>query len=533
VAPEPMEVGIMDELMGIVEDPMSILDKPLFLYGGIGILALILLAVVVMRRRRMQDGFEESILNVGNASPNAGPESSMSGMSSMGESSMVSDFAMSEMSGMSGIQADASDVDPVSEADVYLAYGRHQQAEDILKEAIKTTPDRQELKLKLLEVYFAAKNREAFEQHAQDLHDALGNESDPLWAKAVTMGAQLCPGSDLFGSASAESLKKELAGGDNDEDLLDFEFDFDTDLGSNKSAGKVSTGDTDTDEMFAAIDSLGETGNAEDLDFNLDMDEKKAAPAPAKREGNVSVAETSLDFDVSSLDFDLEDEADTEVAAADKTSEIDLDMADDVASATNPDLDLSIDDTSLDIDTGEIEAADDEYSLDFSAEESRDEDTQAIDLDATKLGKPEVGESGVDENALDMDFDMGELSLDDSDDVPNNEKTQMLNAADLDFGTDDTDSLELDDMDELSLDDSSAEDDMVLAAGGESDMSELEDLDDDVFGEVDEVGTKLDLARAYVDMGDSDGARGILNEVIEEGDDSQKSQAKELLEQIG
>jgi pilus assembly protein FimV len=47
-----------------------------------------------------------------------------------------------------------------------------------------------------------------------------------------------------------------------------------------------------------------------------------------------------------------------------------------------------------------------------------------------------------------------------------------------------------------------------------------------------EVGTKLDLARAYVDMGDPDGARSILNEVIEEGDPAQQQEARKLLDEL-
>jgi len=47
-----------------------------------------------------------------------------------------------------------------------------------------------------------------------------------------------------------------------------------------------------------------------------------------------------------------------------------------------------------------------------------------------------------------------------------------------------------------------------------------------------EVGTKLDLARAYVDMGDAAGARSILEEVFDEGDDPQKQQAQQLLDSL-
>ena len=57
-------------------------------------------------------------------------------------------------------------------------------------------------------------------------------------------------------------------------------------------------------------------------------------------------------------------------------------------------------------------------------------------------------------------------------------------------------------------------------------------MDDDALADIDEVGTKLDLARAYIDMGDPDGARSILDEVMEEGNDDQKKEAQELLDKI-
>jgi pilus assembly protein FimV len=57
---------------------------------------------------------------------------------------------------------------------------------------------------------------------------------------------------------------------------------------------------------------------------------------------------------------------------------------------------------------------------------------------------------------------------------------------------------------------------------------DLSDLDD-----VDEVSTKLDLAKAYLDMGDADGTRSILDEVMTEGNDDQKKEADDLLRQLG
>lgn len=412
-APEPEPAAPAPAPM---EEP-SLLENPMVMYGGLGALLLIIIAVVIQRRRKMQDGFEESILNVGGGDGDAGATAeSMGG----GESSMVSDFAMSEMSGMSGIEADAADVDPISEADVYLAYGRHQQAEDILNEALEKEPERNEIKLKLLEVFFAAKNRESFEQKAQEFHDALGDESDPMWAKVVTMGGQLCPGSDLFGGGSAEALKEDLQvdASEGDDDLLDFDFDIDSDSVATEGA----TGDADTDEMFAELeaatsgDDAAETAAVEEednsLDFDMDMGTETSAEAEEPAAAEKPAADNSLDFDVSSLDFNLDTDAATETAEA-----------------------ASGDDGGLDFDLGDVDEATEE---------------EALVGDDDGLGDDELGD----------------------------------------------------------------------------------ELDDDAFGDVDEIGTKLDLAKAYVDMGDGDGAKSILDEVMEEGDDAQKKQAEELLAQL-
>jgi len=74
--------------------------------------------------------------------------------------------------------------------------------------------------------------------------------------------------------------------------------------------------------------------------------------------------------------------------------------------------------------------------------------------------------------------------------------------------------------------------DMAAAAQGSSDDSENGlGLADGVQGNDDEIGTKLDLARAYRDMGDTEGARRMLEEVLEEGSDAQKEEARALLDE--
>ena len=83
------------------------------------------------------------------------------------------------------------------------------------------------------------------------------------------------------------------------------------------------------------------------------------------------------------------------------------------------------------------------------------------------------------------------------------------------------------DLDSLDVD--------AAAAGGAAGLSSADsDEADDLLQDdepLDEAGTKLDLARAYLDMGDADGARSLLDEVVQEGDDQQRRMAEELLRQ--
>src|SRR3569833_624817 len=98
------------------------------------------------------------------------------------------------------------EIEPVVEADVYLAYRRYQQAEALILAALALQPQRLELKVKLLEIYYAARNTESFRSVAESLHNDLWqNPDDALWQRVVTMGAELLPDHILFaGGAGAK-----------------------------------------------------------------------------------------------------------------------------------------------------------------------------------------------------------------------------------------------------------------------------------------------------------------------------------------
>jgi pilus assembly protein FimV len=95
-------------------------------------------------------------------------------------------------------QLDAiGDVDPVAEADVYLAYGRDLQAEEILKEAMRSNPERLAIRTKLLEVYAKRRDIKGFELLATQLFALTRGEGDD-WAKAQELGAQIDPENALY-----------------------------------------------------------------------------------------------------------------------------------------------------------------------------------------------------------------------------------------------------------------------------------------------------------------------------------------------
>ena len=94
-------------------------------------------------------------------------------------------------------QLDTGDVDPVAEADVYLAYGRDLQAEEILKESLKNHPDRNAARLKLLEIYAKRKDVRSFEMTAAELFALTEGVGDD-WKKAQDLGRNLDPVNPLY-----------------------------------------------------------------------------------------------------------------------------------------------------------------------------------------------------------------------------------------------------------------------------------------------------------------------------------------------
>ena len=379
--------------------------------------------------------------------------------------------------------------DVIAEADVYLAYGIYQQAEELLNKAIDQNPERDDYRLKLLETHYAAKDAAAFEQLAEDVHTRKGNDKS-YWDRVVTMGMELSPTNSLFSGAGA-------AIGDLDANALlpdtptttDLDLDAggdenDFDLGLDSDSGEAELDDTELDSGLDDMDLSG----MEDTHINVEPENLEA--------------DTELDLDTD-LSGDLAGDL-ANITSEFNSTDIDTSVAED-NTATDLEFDLGeMDDTAASDDSAESEDMDidDDFSLDF---------------DAADLGFEEAEEE-TEEVALDADLDLGDALEDDlSEESVEIDLSEDLGSASDDSG-DDIGDIDLGSADELDLNDVDAGDDE------EFDISELSE-------DVDEVSTKLDLARAYIDMGDKDGARSILEEVKSEGNDEQQQQAEALIQQ--
>ncbi len=237
-------------------------------------------------------------------------------------------------------QLDAiGDVDPVAEADVYLAYGRDLQAEEILKEAMRTNPDRLAIRTKLLEVYAKRRDTKGFELLATQLYGLTGGGQGEDWAKAQELGQQIDPDNPLYRAGGRPADAPD--GGDRGAELLGastmpqsvlpsasqfgspasnfgslggsaapqsrpapLDVDLDLDLDAPSQPGPLQS--TATQAFAPAPAPISGYGNA-DIDFDLSPSPAPAPAPTASRDGPAS--EFGMDLDLSSVSLDLDEPA--------------------------------------------------------------------------------------------------------------------------------------------------------------------------------------------------------------------------------
>eukprot|EP01034_Spumella_vulgaris_P039034 gene39034-biopygen33161 len=168
---------------------------------GIALAALLAGAGFILARRRKQE--QATVLSkpeisvLGDPGAQAQPLIAETGGQSVDTNNSVfnSNFAPSAS------QLDTNEVDPVAEADVYIAYGRDAQAEEILKEALRTHPERHPVRLKLMEIYANRKDARSFEMQAGELYAMTKGEGEE-WQQAAALGLSIDPHNPLYANVS-------------------------------------------------------------------------------------------------------------------------------------------------------------------------------------------------------------------------------------------------------------------------------------------------------------------------------------------
>ncbi len=392
--------------------------------------------------------------------------------------------------------------DVLGEADIYIAYGRFTQAAELLQDAINNEPHRADLRLKLMEVQAELGDQEGFARQERELNEIGGAYSEIEQLKSRYPGMAVAALGAFAGANAASAL-------DNDAD--NFSLDDLTLDDQEPAAAPVDDMDLSLDDLEAELDRDLTSGSSDSLndfgDLSLGDDELDLASTSSPAGSGIS----DLDFDLS---LDDTPSTSSNAALSDDLADFSLDLDEPKTTATSEEDDFLL---SLDDDISSSSSNDFSSSTDFSG--NSDFADLSLEPDAT----PEL-HAGLDaEHELPADFD---LSV--PDDAPSAPVSNETFAAKLDEVT-----AELDQMSEkLDLPEEDDFDSLIAPATGAAAGGLDADDDFDFLSGTDETATKLDLARAYIDMGDSEGARDILDEVISEGSDAQQQEARELIARI-
>lgn len=408
-------------------------DRNVLMGAGAAIIALLAGLLMLASRRRKKDlegtaadDMGESIL----LEPEPDESGAEAAPSAAGpDSSFLNEFSPSDVQALNN--EDSAEVDPIAEADVYIAYGRYQQAEELIKQALAKEPDRSQLKFKLLDVLYAKPDVAGFVALAKEMAMAGIDSSEPeQWSRVRTMGQELAPDEPLFSGGEVESSEDSVLNEDDTVSMMDDDLHLSelADLAEDEStfvddlegrSPALAGLDQNDAEQGAAADELSELES-----LNLDLDEIESPPS-AELDASTAKSETK--------GLGLAGDADSSLASLDEATK-------------SQDDDLAIDD------------------MDVFSELT--EELSQLEEASTLLDEPVDLNAPPPEDELDITLD--------------------------------------------------------------SKLNDAENLESDL-AEDDEVETKLDLARAYIEMGDAEGAIGLLNEVKEEGSPQQASTADKLL----
>lgn len=482
------------------------------------------------------------------------------------------------MSSETAIHVDQQDA--LAEADFHMAYGLYDQAADLIKIAIQREPQRRDLKFKLLEIFFVWGNKDSFVEAARDLYETRDVAPAGEWDRILVMGKQIAPENSMFkGGAQhvGDMIDVNLEGGENRVDIDLFAAPETSDTGSNLD---FEVGNTGSRSKPSSLDFLlDETANRKSA---VNLDDTREMDANARTQETPTIESPMLDTDHT---IERPTPRVGEQTIRERTVALSFDKDTNLAPATDQTAELSIDDLGLDVGGLESTGSLEQSGLADQIQIGDDEMTRiARAPDIKPPPRPSSLEPTMEVPAMGMDkvakrgngHDKPAASDDGDEEGVSTIYLEQLANAEGEFvdtlgpGTSDTAMLGPEDLDldlarlgeesrQLEEDTARRKAARAQSSGNEptaempmhrpaADLSPTVEQPRPKMDRADfvattalpemepvtmsEVGTKLDLARAYMDMGDPDGARSILEEVLGEGNSGQRAEAQRLLDSI-
>ncbi len=454
-APQP---SLLDEYLG---DPLML--------GGLGAVMLLLVGYGAYEWRKKKRA-ARSQFNVGLLGAAAGGAAGSS---------------VADVGGATATAGAGEEVDPLAEADVYMAYGRDTQAEEILLEALQKDASRPIVHSKLLQIYAKRRDTKQFEATALKMKGLVNGEG-PEWDKAMALGRSIDPGNGLYGRGEAAAVAPEVAM----TEAPEVDFDLDAVMGT----GQMQAVAPDVTQALAA--PAAPAAPAVDFDLGGTTTEEPIAAQPAAPRVEVEAAPAS-----GPIEFDLDGTTTGEPIAAEPAAPR---VGAEAAPASGP-TEFDLDEFNLDEPTIEAPIATEPAApsvgakatpelggIEFDLGGTTEAPATAEAAPATEAAVPHTG--GGHDFELSLDMDGGEAA------APANAAAPAAGRMDLST---------------ISLDLGGTESAGTSAGNGDAKSQEI--------------ATKLDLAKTYAEIGDKDPARELLNEVVKEGDAAQQAQAQQIL----
>jgi len=513
-APAAEQQGAFDEMLG---NPVV-----LGLIAGSAFLVLLLLLLLLARKRKAQQEAEKHLrMARALAEEERNPDLDLPAGSfdeldtpAPGDTlspAVVAASAAAAVAAEKSATPDAADAVPVvaqdpnaellAEVDHCLANGRLNHAADLLETAVAAQPEQDSLRLKLMEVYARQGDHSAFVEQERKLpgNEANTAQVDGLKARYPAMLGVAAAG--LGAAALAAELDEQYV-----QDLLDDQPEASAQLAAEpepEAEPQPEEAVTEAEPVMAPepdqvpAEAVVETPALDDNDLDSAFDLSLGDEEPV----NATEPPVLDDADLMELQAGIEPVAPASAVESDADADFEALLA---QAQAEPQSVGDLADFDLDIGEPSVTEAVDDTPVDVAAELAAFDSIPEFDP-ISELEMPE-------------DFDLS-LSLDDQSPAAQNFASELNDV-----------NAELDKLSQ-SLESPSLEPHFT-AEDAAQEPEPLDDLDFDFFSGSDEVATKLDLARAYIDMGDHQGARDILDEVVKDGDDTQRQEAEDILSRL-